>query len=107
MNKDEAVQILKDHLSDPNKFMDVLPDETRAQMEYGMKAYQQKRGEIIEHITTNCEVYSEEDLEGRDIDELEKLATVVKPKADYSAMGVQANSAGDEDVLLPAGVKAE
>jgi len=108
MNKDQAVQVLKEHLSDPTKFMGLLPDETRAQMEYGMKAYKQKRSELIEHIAANTEVYSKEALGGRDIEELERLAKVVKPKADYSVMGIQGNaSVGSEDVLLPPGVEAE
>lgn len=108
MNKEEAVQVLKDHLSDPGKFMGLLPDDTRAQMEYGMKAYKQRRTQLIEHITANTEAYTAEILEGRDIDELERLAGVIKTPVDYSAMSIQSNAgSGSGGKLLPAGIKTE
>lgn len=110
MNKDEAIQVLKDHLSDPDKFMSLLPDETRAQMEHGLNAYKRQREGLISHITANTDVYQEADLTGLHINELTKLANVIKPIADYSAQGVTDNDAlatNGEEALLPPGVEAE
>lgn len=107
MNQEKAVQVLKEELADPKKFMALLPAETKAQMEFGMQAYQSKRNELIDHISTNTEVYAKESLETMEIGELERLAQVVKAPADYSGMRTFNDSASGEDVLLPAGVEVE
>lgn len=111
MNEEQAVSVLKEQLSDPGRFMALLPSETREQMEYGMKLYRDRRTGLIQGIVANSEgVYSEDELGSMSIDALEKLAKlakVAKPVAvNYSPLsgGSDLSPTVNQEVLLPAGV---
>jgi hypothetical protein len=110
MNENQAIAVLKDHFSDPNKFMSLLPDEVRGQMEHGLKLYRDRRHELIQGISTNADgVYTDDELKSMSIDALEKLAKLAKVK-DYSMQGGGSNLAVNnqsEPALLPPGVVVE
>lgn len=110
MNKEQAVQVLKEQLSDPNQFLQLLPDEHRASVEHGMRLHQEHRQGLITHITKNTDVYTEEELKERKTDDLEKLAKAIKSKTDYSVFGGDGTGTyqqqGQEQILPPPGVKA-
>lgn len=105
ITKDEAVQVLKKQLSDPEQFMQLLPREAKEQMQYGLKLHQEKRQDLINTITTNSDIFSKEELSAKEVEELEKLAQLVKPRTDYSVMSVSNNATKySEELLLPNGV---
>jgi hypothetical protein len=110
MNKDQAVQVLKEQLSDPAQFLQFLPEEHRASVEHGMRLHKEHRQDLIKRVTNNTEVYKEEELGEMPTDQLEKLAKAVKPVADYSALGGVADysqqASYQEEILPPPGVKA-
>lgn len=110
MNKEQAVQVLKEQLSDPNQFLQLLPEEHRASVEHGMRLHNEHRQGLMTHITKNTDVYTEEELKERKTDDLEKLAKAIKPKTDYSVFGGDGTGTyqqqGQEQILPPPGVKA-
>lgn len=103
MNEEQAIQVLEERLSDPSRFMELLPREHREQMEYGMRLYQEHRNVLIERISRATSVYSDDDLNSMQTGELEKLAKAIKPSADYSGMAGGSDIQTDE-LLLPPGV---
>ena len=109
MNQDQAIVVLKDHFADPQKFMSLLPDEVRGQMEHGLQLYRDHRHDLVQGISANAEgVYTEDELKGMPIDALEKLAKLAKVK-NYSMQSggtkLEANTQ-KEEALLPPGVVA-
>ena len=113
MNKEQAVQVLKDELSDISKFKSLVPNEIKAQLDYGERLHQEHRQDLVQHVMTNAAegVYTEDELKEMETGSLEKLAKAIKPKVDYSAFGGSGNQpqtdAAQEEVLLPPGVQAE
>ena len=107
MNKEQAMQVLKDQLTDPVKFLQLLPPEIRAQMEYGMELYQDHRQELVTQVLENAPdgVYTEDELKGMDEYALDKLARVVPSKVDYSAFNAGNLHENKVQPLLPPGVK--
>ena len=107
MNKEQAMQVLKDQLTDPVKFLQLLPPEVRAQMEYGMELYQDHRQELVTQVLENAPdgVYTEDELKGMDEYALDKLARVVPSKVDYSAFNAGNLHENKVQPLLPPGVK--
>ena len=108
MNEEQAIKVLEERLSDPVKFMELLPKEHREQMEYGMKLHREHREQLIRRITSATSVYTEDELKEKETEELEKLAEAVKPRADYSAHGAGGYpTTNEDDILLPPGVEIE
>jgi hypothetical protein len=106
VNREQAVQVLKEQLSTPEQFLELMPKDIKDQMSHGLSLYQAERQELINHIKANTEVYTEDELKGMEIADLTKLAQAIKPKTDFSALGggtpgIQANT----EILTPTGVE--
>lgn len=108
-SKEEALQVLKESLKDKDQFLTLLPDELREQFEDGLALHQQSKQEIVKTITANSDAFTEQELQGKKIDELRKLAKLVQPKTNWSPanVGGQVPSVhGDEPEPMPlAGVQ--
>ena len=106
-NKEMAIQVLKEQLSDPTQFLQLLPAEQREQMEHGMQLYRDHRMSIVESIKTNTSVFTDDELMAMSTKDLDKLArAIVKPSQSYVGLGsgkINTNTAGKE-LLLPPGV---
>ena len=106
-NKEMAIEVLKEQLSDPAQFLQLLPAEQREQMEHGMQLYRDHRMSIVESIKTNTSVYTDDELMAMSTKDLDKLAkAIVKPSQNYVGLGsgrINTNTAGKE-LLLPPGV---
>jgi hypothetical protein len=110
INQEQAVQAVKEQFKSPDQFLQLLPDEYRDQFEHGLALHNQKREELISRITANTELYPAEELRSYKTKELERLANVVKPKANYSPMGSGDNpvvNATGPEPLLPLGVEVQ
>lgn len=108
MNKEQAINVLKEQLSDPVQYLALLPVEQREQMQHGLSLFQARKQELIKHITTNAEgVYTAEELAKQDISDLEKLAKLAKAPVDYTILGNgQLPAAKTIEPLLPPGIVA-
>jgi hypothetical protein len=104
MSQNQAIKVLEEKFSDPKKAMELFPKEIREQMEHGLQLYKQHRAETIQRITSNTDVFTEEELKDKPMAELEKLAKAIKPRADYSPMAPSTHSQ-EQEVLLPLGVE--
>ena len=109
VNREQALEVLKEELSDPVKAIEVLSGEAKAHVETGLKAFQEKRTALIEQIQANSDegVWSDEDLKDTPLEMLERIARTAKAPVDYSANGgggkIVNNASGD--MLLPPGVE--
>ena len=101
----QELQALKAQLSDPDKVLALLPAETRATMEHGMRLYKAEREKKIGHIlaNTNSDVYSQGRLSSMADQDLDDLYRAIKAPANYAPLGPQTNVNADE-MLLPPGV---
>lgn len=109
MNKEQAIQVLEEHLKDPDKFLALLPPKTKATMEHGLKLYETERKDKIAHIlaNTNEGVFSEEKLEAMSDQMLDDLVKAIKAPASYAGMGPSRRAeqpATYGEPLLPPGV---
>jgi len=90
-----------------DQVMALFTPARRAQVEKGMALYTAHRQDLITHILSNTTVYTQQDLDGVCDVGLEKIAQIVKPRADYSVAGgvPQTNTAQVGELpLLPPGV---
>lgn len=111
MNEEQAIKVLEDHLSDPEKFMDLLPDSTKRQMQHGLRLHQAYRTDLITKIKDNAPagIYTDEELTAMEDYDLERMSKLVQPKVDYSPMGRQggpSDYSATIEPLLPPGVMA-
>lgn len=109
INKEQAMEVLKEDLSDKDKFMEMLPDEMRAQLDHGLKAYKAERDKLISDIVANSnEQFKAEDLKDEEMPMLQKLHKSLV-KVDYSANGaevpVNVNSGNEVEPLMPNAVE--
>lgn len=66
------------------QFLASAPPEVALVVNEGINLRTQKKNDLITAITANSDVFSAEELQKKDIPELEKLATMSKPVTDYS-----------------------
>jgi hypothetical protein len=107
MSKEQAVQVLQEQLGDPEKFLSLLPAETRASVQHGLGLYKAQRAQMIEKITTaSPDVYTADELNAMSMDALEKVARIAKVQTDFTPLGGgNVNPAAYEgEALLPPGV---
>ena len=109
VNREEAIEVLKDELSDLDKLVALLSGDAKTAVERGLSLNQEERKGLIEGITANSvgdDRYTADELEAKDTKELKKLAAMVKAPVNYSGVnsgGVNVNSgSNDQDKLLPA-----
>ena len=111
MNKEEAVRVLKEQLSDPEQFLALLPADQQAQMRHGMQLFKDHRKRLVDYIKANApkDVYTDEELNTMESPDLEKLIKVIPGKRDFSMKGAGADVQNNVAVvapLLPPGVEA-
>lgn len=108
MNKEQALKVLKEHLEDPDRFLALLPADSRRQMEHGLRLHQAYRSDLVSKIKENApeDVYSDQELLSMEDADLEKISKLVRPKVDYSAMRINSGMAAYDspvEPLLPPG----
>ena len=109
LNADEAKAVLKESISTPEDFLNLLPEGMRDQMESGMKLHQEQRKQMITTIQANAKnVWKEADLGAMNTEMLEKVFKSVNV-ADYSALStgehtVNLNNDFEEEPMLPTGM---
>lgn len=112
ITEQQAVAVLSAHLSDPDKFLKLLPTEMQDQMQHGLALHGQARVQMVKGILANSQVYTEDELKAFPTAQLEKLARAIAPSVDYTGYGAGAPVAlttqtVSEEPLLPPGVVAK
>jgi hypothetical protein len=107
MNQEQAIQVLKDQFSDPDKALALFPQEIQENLRHGLNLYRAQRSEMIKKITTNTDVYTAEELAPLSMEALDKLARAILPKTDFTPLGGGNGkvAAYEGEALLPPGVE--
>ena len=112
VNKEEAVNVLKETLKTPEDFFALMPDEMQDQMKAGLVLHNQNRKKLQKTILDNAkeDTWTEDELKTMSTDMLKKIASSfnVEDIADYSGSGSGKLPTEDtEEALLPIGVNEE
>lgn len=113
LNKEQALQQLKDVLSNPDQFLSLLNPELQEQFRVGIQLHREKKQKLIQSLVqANPSRFNEANLVGRTMEALEELASMI-PQPDYSVnaagtgnfggYGNYMNPSAEEDILLPVG----
>lgn len=111
VNRDEALAVLSDDLSSPDKLVSILSGDAKAIVEHGLALNQEERGNLIDHITLSVGGeggFTVDELNAKGTNELKKLAAMVKAPTNFTGIntgGVNVNT-GSEDKLLPRSIQA-
>ena len=108
VNKEKAVEVLKESIKTPEDFFKILPDEMQDSVRAGLKLHQAQREEKVKHILDNVkDVWKEEDLKAMNAEILDKVYASIKVEGDYSlnAHSEKTVNTNKEEVLIPTGVK--
>jgi len=102
-----VIQALAEQFKTPEQYIQLMPEEMRDQMESGLKLHREQRQAVIDKIKA-LNVFSEEELQKKSLDELHKIARLIPTPRDYSLAGAKSvnTNAETEEVLLPLGLKA-
>ncbi len=114
VNREQALEVLREELADAEKLVGLLPGELKDQVEAGLTLHKEERTKLVKAIQANTEkdTWGDEELAGMDMTTLRKLEKSSR-KADYSGSGggraVQTNTETSEDkeFLAPAGIEVE
>lgn len=102
-----VVQALAEQFKTPEQYIQLMPEEMRDQMESGLKLHREQRQTVIDLIKAH-NVFTEEELQKKSMDELSKIVRLIPIPRDYSLAGAKSVNinANVEEVLLPIGLKA-
>lgn len=111
VNKDKAIEVLKETLKTPEDFFAVLPGEMRDQMKAALTLHTAQNAKMVKEILANTEegVWTEESLKALNAETLGKVFNSVKKE---SAVDYSLNFAGklpveNEEILMHRAVKPE
>ena len=113
VNTEEVVAAFKSTLKTLDDYVALMPEDMKASVASGVELYDKHREELVEKIQTNAkDVYTEEDLNVMNVDQLEKTVKIMgNGKVDYSAQSggstIQENSDNKVAPLLPPGVNGD
>lgn len=102
-----VIQALAEQFKTPEQYIQLMPEEMRDQMESGLKLHREQRQAVIDKIKA-FNVFSEEELQKKSMDELNKISKLIPTPRDYSLAGAKSvnTNTETEEVLLPLGLKA-
>lgn len=89
INKEQALEVLKEHLGDPDKALALFPKETREMLSDGLNLHRERKAALVEQIVANqaTPVFTKESLEKKSMAELSELAQAIAPKTDFTPLG--------------------
>lgn len=97
----QAIKVLESKLSDPDKFLALLPKPVREYVQDGLSLAEQHRTDLITRVSEYSDVYSAEELAAMDTPALRKLAAYVKVPSDYSARAGITDATSKVEPLIP------
>jgi len=103
-----VVQALAEQYKTPEQYLQLMPEEMRDQMASGLRLHKEQRQTAIDQIKAHAQnVFTDEELHRKSMDELTKLTKLIPIRRDYSLAGARAvnTNTSSEEVLLPIGLK--
>lgn len=100
-----VIQALAEQFKTPEQYIQLMPEEMRDQMESGLRLHREQRQAIVDRIKAH-NVFTEEELQKKSLEELTKLVRLIPTTRDYSLAGAKSvnTNTNTEDVLLPIGI---
>jgi len=103
---DEAVKIVQATAKSLDDYMNILPENVKAEVNIGLSTFKEKKSALITSIQANTEkdVWTEDELNAMSIEVLQKLEKSVETKGDFSLNRIQTNTtnaSGIEPLMLP------
>ena len=108
VNKEQALEVLKETIKNQDDFIELLPDNMKDSMKSGLALHQEARQKMIDEIQSNAnDVWTKEELDTMNFATLKKVHSSMKiPIVDYSLNGGNpANNNADMEVLTAPGVE--
>lgn len=113
----EILAVLNEKPMTTEEFLKMASPEVRSQIQEGLELRTNQKNDLVSQIAANADVWTEEELNAKDLSELQKLHKVVmKDTGESVYLGggsiggktqVNANSRGPKTIMLPPGVKAQ
>lgn len=117
LTREDVLRVFKNQPMSLDESLEFLGAETASHIREGLEIRTNQKNKMITEITTNSEVYTKEELELKDLDDVIKIHKLVAKEENqvvYSGGGglggktqVQTNNSGPKTVMLPKGVKVE
>lgn len=113
VNREQAISVLKEDLSDREKFVTLLPEALQEEVRSGLNLHRERRQKMIQALVEAFpKKFTEDKLKNRTTEALEELIGMIPEKpADFSANGAGSESINAnmgmaaDDILLPIGVE--
>ena len=102
----DMIKAFQETIKTPEDFLKIAPADMRDLFANGLKLHQEQRKVLIEKVAAYSDAFTREELEGKSMEELNKLAKLIPTPVDYSGLGVGGVKANTSKVapMLPIGV---
>lgn len=106
ITKEQVLEAIKEMASTPEQAIEFMPEAMREGLMSAHNEHQARRSGMIKQIMANSQ-FTEDELKARPAAELDKLASMIPKRADYSgqAGGSSTNKVDVDDILFPPGVE--
>jgi len=108
INSEKPVTITKEQIlaacagMSKAEYLAFAPAEIREQLEIGDRMQTNKKAEIVTKITANSKAFTKEELDGKSLVELDKIASLIQDPVDYSGnLGANFNVNRGSDKAIP------
>ena len=115
--RDEILAVLSEKPMTNEEFLGLASPEVRSQIEEGLELRTNQKTEMVSQIIANTEQWTEDELNAKELSELQKLHKVVMKDTGetvYTGGGslggktqIETNKKGPKTVMLPRGVKSK
>lgn len=115
--REEILAVLSEKPMTTEEFLGLASPEVRSQMEEGLQLRTNQKNEMVSQIMANTDAWTEDELNEKELSELQKLHKVVMKDVGetvYTVNGgiggktqIETNSKGPKTKMLPRGVKIE
>jgi len=105
-SQEDMIKAFQERIKTPEDFLKIAPADMRDLFANGLKLHQEQRKVLIEKVAAYSDAFTREELEGKSMEELNKLAKLIPTPVDYSGLGVGGVKANTSKVapMLPIGV---
>lgn len=105
-SQEDMIKAFQERIKTPEDFLKIAPADMRDLFANGLKLHQEQRKVLIEKVAAYSDAFTREELAGKSMEELNKLAKLIPTPVDYSGLGAGGVNANTSKVIpmLPIGV---
>lgn len=108
-SQEDMIKAFQEKIKTPEDFLKIAPADIRDLFASGLRLHQEQRNVLVEKIIGYSDAFSREELAGKSMEELNKLAKLIPTPVDYSGLGAGGINANTNKVvpMLPLGMTTE